>query len=169
MGLGAVLFHHYPDGSECSYCQCLEDPHKHTAPVQPDPERGTGNRVCPEQVPPVPLWSLIHSGHGPQATHCIVRTNEALAANRLARWALTLSQYQYTIEYRKTCDHRNADVLSRLSVGPDANFDEEEDDADVDTVCTIKTVSLQLDFANPGTMARSQPRIQSLLPHFRLP
>ena len=97
------------------------------------------------------------------------KATPALAANKACTWALTLSQYQYTIEYRKTCDRRNADALSHLSVGPDANFDEEEDDADVDTVCTIKTVSLQLDSTNPGTMARRQPRIQSLLPHSRLP
>ena len=36
----------------------------------------------------------------------------ALTANRLARWTLKLSQYDYTIEYRKTSEHGNADVLS---------------------------------------------------------
>ena len=87
------------------------------------------------------------------------KATPALAANRLARWALTLSQYQYTIEYRKTCDHSNADALSRLPVGPDASFNEEEDEADVDTVCTIKTVSLQLVWEQ---WPRSRPRIQSL-------
>ena len=86
------------------------------------------------------------------------KATPALAANRLARWALTLSQYQYTIEYRKTCDHGNADALSRLPVGPDASFDEGEDDADVDTVCTIKTVSLQLDPTDPGTMAKESAK-----------
>lgn len=37
----------------------------------------------------------------------------ALTANRLARWALTQSQYSYAIEYRKTADHGNADAPSR--------------------------------------------------------
>ena len=37
-----------------------------------------------------------------------------LAANRLARWALMLSQYNYTIEYRNTKQHGNTDALSRL-------------------------------------------------------
>ncbi|KAL5506233.1 hypothetical protein EMCRGX_G007832 [Ephydatia muelleri] len=57
-----------------------------------------------------------------------------------------------------TCDHGNADVLSRLPVGPDISFDEGEDVADVDTVCTIKTVSLQLDPTDPGTMAKESAK-----------
>ena len=67
-----------------------------------------------------------------------------LAANRLARWSLMLSQYNYTIEYRPTKQHGNADALSRLPVGPDLSFDGEEGDNDVDTVCTIRTISSQL-------------------------
>eukprot|EP00731_Ephydatia_muelleri_P002611 Em0001g2611a len=134
----------------------------HAAPVQPDPERGTGNHVCPEQVPPVPLWSLsfiLVTDHKPLIVlFGPTKATPALAASRLARWALTLSQYQYTIEYRKTCDHSNADALSHLPVGPDANFDGEEDDADVDTVCTIKTVSLQLDPTDPGAMAKESAK-----------
>ena len=67
-----------------------------------------------------------------------------LAANRLARWSLMLSQYNYTIEYRPTKQHGNADALSRLPAGPDLSFDGEEGDNDVDTVCTIRTISSQL-------------------------
>ena len=67
-----------------------------------------------------------------------------LAANRLARWSLMLSQYNYTIEYHPTKQHGNADALSRLPAGPDLSFDGEEGDNDVDTVCTIRTISSQL-------------------------
>ena len=59
-----------------------------------------------------------------------------LAANRLARWSLMLSQHNYTIEYRPTKQHGNADALSRLPAGPDLSFDGEEGD---NTVCTIRT------------------------------
>ena len=81
-----------------------------------------------------------------------------LAANRLARWALTLSQYDYTIEYRNTSKHGNADALSRLPVGPDANFDEEEDERDVDTVCLINTVSRQIKPADQNTLRKESAK-----------
>ena len=37
-----------------------------------------------------------------------------LAAARLQRWALLLSEYEYTLEYRPIAQHGNADGLSRL-------------------------------------------------------
>ena len=37
-----------------------------------------------------------------------------LAAARLQRWAIILSAYQYSIVFRWTEEHRNADALSRL-------------------------------------------------------
>ena len=75
-----------------------------------------------------------------------------------------LSQYNYSIEHRKTSDHGNADALSRLPVGPDVNFDEEEGDADMDTVCTIKTVSFQLNPTDPGTQAKESTKDPRSLP-----
>ena len=67
-----------------------------------------------------------------------------LAANRLARWALFLNQFSYTIEYRKTSLHQNADVLSRLPSGDDASFDREEGVDDVDIVCAINALESQI-------------------------
>ena len=51
-----------------------------------------------------PLYHLFHPS----------RAIPAMASARLQRWALTLSGYQYTIEYRPGSDIANADALSRL-------------------------------------------------------
>ena len=37
-----------------------------------------------------------------------------MASARIQWWALTLSAYTYTIQYKAGKDHANADVLSRL-------------------------------------------------------
>ena len=57
-----------------------------------------------------------------------------IAANHLARLALMLSQYDYSVEFRKTCEHGNADALSRLPLGSDHKFDGQEMGEDVDNV-----------------------------------
>ena len=53
-----------------------------------------------------------------------------LAANRLAQWALMLSQFNYKIEFRKTKDHANADALSCLSLQDDPKVDRKEREDD---------------------------------------
>nr|KAG5708655.1 hypothetical protein BaRGS_034872 [Batillaria attramentaria] len=52
--------------------------------------------------------------------------------------------FDYTIEYRKTADHGNADALSRLPSGDDIDFDREESGEDTDMVCAIRVLSLQV-------------------------
>ena len=44
-----------------------------------------------------------------------------LSAARMQRWALLLSAYNYTISYRSTKEHTNADALSRLPLESDPN------------------------------------------------
>ena len=47
----------------------------------------------------------------------LFKENKAIpqqAANRNQRWAWTLASYEYTITWRNTTQHANADALSRL-------------------------------------------------------
>ena len=81
-----------------------------------------------------------------------------MAANHLARWALMLSQYDYSIEYHKSSDHGNADALSRLPAGEDPLFDKEEEEEERSMVPSICMVNQQLDPdydpLKPGVLTR---------------
>ena len=78
----------------------------------------------------------------------------AMAANRLARWALLVHQYDYTVEYRRSKDHGNADALSRLPFSNDTSFDGEEMEDDFDSVCLVRTISRQINPDNPLLVVR---------------
>jgi len=75
-----------------------------------------------------------------------------LAATRLARWALLLSQFNYLIEYRKTVHHGNADALSRLPATTEPQFGGEESVGDIATVCAIQDVSDRVDPGNHSSL-----------------
>ncbi len=47
-------------------------------------------------------------------------------ANRSQRWAIYLMGYNYNIRFKPTQSHANADALSRLPVGPDESFIDED-------------------------------------------
>ena len=87
-----------------------------------------------------------------------------LAASRLFQRALTLSQYNYTIEYRKRADHGNADALRCLPAGQDLKFNEEELGAGVSTVCSIRVISRQLNPINQDFWLKNPARIRSFRP-----
>ncbi len=64
-----------------------------------------------------------------------------MGTSRIVRWALFLTEYEYDIVYRKTKDHSNYDMLSRLPKG--AVHSEEDDDCAV--VCALDLESTCVD------------------------
>ena len=46
-----------------------------------------------------------------------------MAVSRLQRWAIILSAYTYTISYKHTKEHGNADYLFRLPQETDPEFE----------------------------------------------
>ena len=152
-----MLFHRYPDGSErpiANVSKTLTETQRKYSQVHKEALSvifglkkfhqflfGRKFILVTDHKPLLPLFSPL-------------KGTPAVAANRLARWALTFSQYDYTIVYRKTSDHGNADALSRLPQGEDISFDRQEEREEVSTVLTIKQVSLQLNPTAPGLIAK---------------
>ena len=147
VGIGAVLFHRYPDGSErpiANVSKTLTTAQRNYSQIHKEAlaiifglqkfYQYVYGRSFILVTDHKPLTSLF----GPK------KGTPLLAANRLARWALWLNQFDYTIEYRKTADHGNADALSRLPYRDDIDFDREESGEDLDLVCAIKVLSLQV-------------------------
>ena len=67
-----------------------------------------------------------------------------MPSSAMGKKVRTLSQYDYTIKYRKTSEHGNTYVLNRLPIEPDAKFDNGEEGKDINTVCLIRSVGKQL-------------------------
>ena len=147
VGIGAVLFHRYPDGSErpiYNISKCLSETQKRYGMVQLEAlaiiyalkkfHQFVYGRSFILVVDHKPLLSLF----GPS------KSIPAMAANRLARWALTLAQYDYTIEYRESKKHGNVDALSRLPAHDDKVFDQEEQTDDGQTVLMINWIGKQV-------------------------
>ena len=155
VGLGVVLFHCYANGSErpiANASKILSEARRNYSQIQKEAlaivyalnkfHQFLYGRTSILVTDHKPLLSLF----GP------TKATPSLAANRLARWALMLSQYQYTVEYRQSKDHGNADALSRLPSGADTQFDEKESSADTDSIYTIRTIGLQLNPGDPGVL-----------------
>ena len=173
VGIGAVLFHRYDDGTErpiCNVSKTLTTTQRRYSQIQKEAlsiifalkkfHHYLYGREFILITDHKPLLALF----GPSTA------TPALAANRLARWALMLSQYQYKIEYRRSADHGNADALSRLPSGPDADFDKEEDDEDEHQICMVKTISSQLNPSDSELMVKEtakDPIISNIIRYTR--
>ena len=165
VGIGVVLFHRYPDGSErpiANASKTLSLTQKKYSQIHREAlavifglkkfHHFLYGRKFILVTDHQPLVAMFKPSKG----------TPAMAANRLARWALTLSQYEYTVEYRSTKDHGNADALSRLPMGGDDIFDREEERADVNIVCNVRELSQQLNPLKPQLISQETSKDQIL-------
>ena len=173
VGIGAVLFHRYPDGSErpiANVSKTLTAAERNYSQIHKEAlaiifglrkfyQYLYGRRFI-LVTDHKPLTALFGPSKG----------TPPLAANRLARWALWLNQFDYSIEYRKTANHGNADALSRLPSGDDIDFDREESGEDMDMVCAIRVLSLQVKPLEANTLRQESgkdPVLASVMRYVR--
>ena len=121
-GIGTVISHIMPNGSECpiafasrtlskskqNYAQIEKEALSIIFGVNKFHEYLYGRKLL-LVTDHKPLLSLL----GPKSGI------PTLAAARMQRWALILAVYQYDIEYRATAKHANADCMSRLPLKND--------------------------------------------------
>jgi len=119
--LGVVLAHKFPDGSKrpIGYAsRSLSSTEKNYSEIEKE------GRACVFLVNKFRSYLLGHSfelvtDHKPLLSlFHLHKTTSAQASSIIKCWSLTLSAYEYTIVFRGTNLHRNADALSRLPTTP---------------------------------------------------
>ena len=173
VGIGAVLFHRYSDGSErpiCNVSKILTSTQRNYSQIQKEALSIIFGLKKFYQFIYGRKFILVMDHRPLLAMFGPNKATPSLAANRLARWALMLSQFDYQIEYRRTKDHGNADVLSRLPTSGDTSFDGEESEEDIQMVCNIEEVSKKIAPADQNPLSRESakdPIISSVIRHTR--
>ena len=116
-GIGAVISHIYPDGSEQPVAfasQTLSAAEKNYAQVEKEALSLIFGITKFHQFLYGRRFTLIADHKRLVALLNPKRSVPTLAAARMQRWALLLTAYSYDIEFRRTHERSNADELSRL-------------------------------------------------------
>ena len=129
IGIGAVLFHSYPGGSErpIAYAsKSYTSAEQHYSQIEREALNIVQYLVLKSFISFYiygRTFSLL-TDHKPLLTIFGHKKGiPTMVTSRLQRWAIILSAYTYTISYKPTKEHGNADCLSRLPLGTDSEFE----------------------------------------------
>ena len=141
VGVGAVLLHTFPDGTEKPIAYAsrkLTKTEQNYAQIQKE-ALGIVYGVRKFRQYLLGRKFKLYTDHKPLLT--IFHPQKGIpeiAASRLQRWAVTLSAYDYEVHFQPSTNYGNADALSRLPLDQDQDW---VDDAE-EIVCTVETQQL---------------------------
>ena len=165
-GVGAVISHTYPDGSEKPIAfasRTLSKSQKNYAQIEKEALGLVFGVRRFHQYLYGRKFTLV-TDHKPLTTIFGPKKGiPTLAAARLQRWGLVLTAYNYEIEFKPTEKHSNADCLSRLPV----EVGKEEAPGDVEVFTVAQVECLPVTAQQLGQATRSDPILSKVWQYTR--